>query len=111
MNSTHYETLGVARTASAEELSEAFKELARKHHPDAQVGKKRPSKVSFADISAAYSTLKDPAKRRQYDAELALLNEPCPTCKGAGKTFRSKGFTGRVETTCTKCNGSGLAAK
>lgn len=108
---THYETLGVARTATPDELSEAFKELARQHHPDAQVGKKRKSKVSFADISAAYAVLKDPKKRAAYDGELALLNKPCPKCAGKGQTYRSKGFTGRIAVMCTDCNGSGFAAK
>jgi DnaJ-class molecular chaperone len=115
---THYETLGVDRSATDDEIRAAFMALAKKHHPDALVTVIRNRKVvsgsraqaarDFTDMSAAYSVLKDPAKRKAYDAELALLYPPCGACEGKGRTYRSKGFTGRVATTCSACNGSGI---
>lgn len=111
---THYETLGVSRSASQDTIHTAFKALAVFHHPDSHLSKRRKGadkKINFADISAAYAVLKDPIKRRQYDAEIDLLNKPCPACKGKGETYKGKGFTGRVAVTCSSCNGSGIAAK
>lgn len=63
----HYETLGVSRDASTEEIKRAYRRLARLHHPDAN-----PSDSEAADrfkaISHAYEVLSDPQKRSRYDA-------------------------------------------
>jgi len=58
----HYETLGVAETASPEELKSAFRSLAKKHHPD--MG---GDQAKFQQINEAYSTLSDPNARAHYD--------------------------------------------
>ncbi len=62
----YYETLGVARTASADEIKLAFRKLARLYHPD--VAKNKVSgEAKFKGINEAYEVLSDPEKRRRYD--------------------------------------------
>jgi curved DNA-binding protein len=61
-----YEDLGVARTASQEEIQRAYRKLARKFHPD--VNKAPDAEERFKDISEAYSVLSDPDQRKRYDA-------------------------------------------
>lgn len=61
----YYEILGVARTASAEEIKHAYRRLARKYHPD--VSKETDAAEKFKDIAEAYQTLKDPEKRAAFD--------------------------------------------
>ncbi len=62
----YYEVLGVSRGASAEEITKAYKKLARQHHPDRNPGDKQAESV-FKDIQNAYDVLSDPAKKGQYD--------------------------------------------
>src|SRR6187401_3408887 len=62
----YYQTLGVAKTASDKELKQAYRKLARKHHPDVNPGDKS-SETAFKKISAAYDVLSDDKKRKAYD--------------------------------------------
>lgn len=61
----YYQTLGVKREASAEEISKAFRKLARKYHPD--VNKTPEAEDKFKQLNEAYEVLKDPEKRTRYD--------------------------------------------
>jgi curved DNA-binding protein len=61
-----YETLGVAKTASADEIRKSYRKLARKHHPDVNPGD-AAAEASFKKISAAYDVLSDDKKRKAYD--------------------------------------------
>jgi curved DNA-binding protein len=62
----YYESLGVARTASAEEIKKAFRKLAREFHPDVAKDKKK-AEEKFKEINEAYEVLSDPGKRKKYD--------------------------------------------
>ena len=64
--SDHYETLGLSRDASQEEIRRAYRKLARKHHPD--VNPSEEAADQFKRISHAYEVLSDEEKRRNYDA-------------------------------------------
>lgn len=63
MAKDYYETLGVKKDASPDELKKAFRKLAQKHHPDKPGGDEK----KFKEINEAYSTLSDAKKRQQYD--------------------------------------------
>ena len=61
-----YEILGVSRTATQDEIQQAYRKLARAHHPD--VNKDPAAEDRFKDVSEAYDVLSDPDTRRRYDA-------------------------------------------
>ena len=62
----YYETLGVKKSASAEEIRKAFRKLARKYHPDVNPGDKS-AEEKFKALSEANDVLSDPKKRKIYD--------------------------------------------
>jgi len=66
MSKDYYETLGVAKTANADELKKAYRKLAMQHHPDRNPGDKK-AEEKFKDISHAYDILSDEQKRAAYD--------------------------------------------
>jgi curved DNA-binding protein len=61
----YYQTLGVARDASAEDIKKAFRKLARKYHPD--VSRERDAEARMKDVNEAWNVLSDPEKRAAYD--------------------------------------------
>lgn len=67
MTRDYYDVLGLKAGATEAEIRNAYKRLARKHHPDVNPGIKS-AEETFKEISAAYQVLSDPQKRRQYDA-------------------------------------------
>lgn len=74
---THYETLGLTRSASQEEIAEAYRKLAVKFHPDANGGDEKTNQ-RFGEITAAYDVLIHPESRTHYDktAHRMRINEP-----------------------------------
>ena len=66
MADDYYQTLGVPRTASAEDIRKAYRELARKYHPDLHPDDDS-AKEKFKQLQAAFDVLNDPSKREMYD--------------------------------------------
>ena len=67
MAKDYYQTLGVARNASGEEIKKAYRKLAMQYHPDRNPGKEKWANEKFKEINEAFSVLGDPKKRKQYD--------------------------------------------
>jgi molecular chaperone DnaJ len=65
-NKNYYDLLGVPESADEASIKKAYRELAKKYHPDKQKGGK-PSEERFKEISEAYAVLSDPKKKAQYD--------------------------------------------
>jgi curved DNA-binding protein len=61
----YYETLGLQRSATQDEVKQAYRKLARKYHPD--VSKESDAEARFKDVGEAYEVLKDTEKRAAYD--------------------------------------------
>jgi|GraSoiStandDraft_24_1057298.scaffolds.fasta_scaffold48103_3 molecular chaperone DnaJ len=78
--SSLYDTLGVKKGASDEEIKKAYRKLARKHHPDANPGD-NDAEERFKEVQTAYDVLSDPEKRKQYDRFGSQNGRP-----GAGPT-------------------------
>jgi molecular chaperone DnaJ len=88
MAKNYYETLGVDKQASKEEVKKAFRKLAQKHHPD-----KGGDEKKFKEITEAYSTLSDDGKRREYDSGGQTFGGG-QSASGAGFGFDPSQFNG-----------------
>ncbi|HEX9046114.1 MAG TPA: J domain-containing protein [Verrucomicrobiae bacterium] len=95
----YYESLGVPRTASPDEIKKAFRKLAREYHPDVAKDKKK-AEEKFKEINEAYEVLSDSDKRRKYD-ELgahwksgAEFRPPPGYGYGGGEGFRGRTSAG-----------------
>src|SRR5690606_25905591 len=89
----YYAIMGVARDATAEQIKQAYRKLARKYHPD--VSKEKDAEVRFKEVGEAYEVLRDPEKRAAYD-QLGSGPRPGeqfrpPPDWGAGFEFRGSG--------------------
>jgi DnaJ-class molecular chaperone len=95
-----YSVLGVAKTASEDDIRKAFRKLAKKHHPDLNPGDKA-AEAKFKEISQANDLLSDPEKRRRFDAgEIDAAGQEVPprgfyrdhaAGPGGAKYYRSGG--------------------
>ena len=92
----YYGTLGVKKTASAEDIRKAFRKLARKYHPDVNPGDKS-AEEKFKTLSEANDVLSDPKKRKIYD-QLGFYSEnidpAAAEAYGRGAGFGAGGFGG-----------------
>src|ERR1700687_2151995 len=86
----YYATLGVSKSASAEEIKKAYRKLARQYHPDRNPGDKA-SEARFKEISQAHDVLGDPEKRKQYDS----ASGPFANVGGQGGGFAGFDFEGQ----------------
>ena len=82
-----YETLGVSKNASADEIKKAYRKLARQYHPDRNQGD-AAAEERFKEVQTAYDVLADPDKRKQYDAFGSANGRP-----GGGPGGAPGGFT------------------
>jgi len=93
----YYQTLGVKRDASLEEIKKAFRKLARKYHPD--VSKEPNAEARMKEVNEAYTVLSDPEKRAAYD-QVGRGYQPGqefrpPPNWDAGFEFSGRGFNPR----------------
>ena len=91
----YYQTLGVARDATADAIKKAFRKLARKYHPD--VSKESDAELRMREVNEAYAVLSDPEKRAAYD-QLGRGQQPGqefrpPPDWDAGFEFSGRGFS------------------
>jgi len=63
----YYEVLGVPKTATPDEVKQAYRSLARKYHPDVNKDNPKAAEEKFKEFSEAYEVLADPEKRQKYD--------------------------------------------
>src|SRR5580693_5477306 len=91
MPQDYYQTLGVDRSASAEEVRKAYRKLARKHHPDLNPGDKSAEDL-FKKVQEAYDVLSDPKKKEMYDQVGFYSENGAPG--GAGARGPNMGFGG-----------------
>ena len=86
---TPYETLGVASTATADEIRKAYRKLAKLHHPDVNPGKADAAET-FKTIGAAHEILSDPEKRARYDrGEINAAGEEVPPTRPFYRDFHA----------------------
>ncbi len=74
----HYETLGVPKNASRQDIKDAYRRLVRLHHPDANPNDNGVSEALMKQVLTAYATLSDPHKRTRYDADARLESSDAP---------------------------------
>ena len=85
----YYQTLGVPRTATADEIKKAFRKLARKHHPDAG-----GDEAKFKELNEAYEVLSDEKKRNLYDQYGTANENQIPHGWGGGQGFNVEDIFG-----------------
>lgn len=89
MPKDYYETLGVERGASQDEIKSAFRKLAKEHHPDRGGDEKK-----FKEVNSAYQVLGNPEKRKQYDQFGHSAYEQMGGAGGPGAGFGGFDFSG-----------------
>jgi molecular chaperone DnaJ len=82
MAQDYYQTLGVERSANAEDVRKAYRRLARKHHPDLNPGDKS-AEDTFKKVQEAYDVLSDPKKKEIYDQVGSYSENGMPGAGGA----------------------------
>lgn len=92
-NKDYYQTLGVDKTASDEEIKKAFRKLAHQYHPDKNSG----SADKFKEINEAYQVLGDKTKRQQYDQFGSDFSGQNPFGQGFGGFDFNQGNAGQYQ--------------
>jgi molecular chaperone DnaJ len=103
----YYETLGVARGASEDDIRKAYRKLARKYHPDLNPGDKS-AEEHFKSVQEAYDILSDSKKRQMFDQYGFYSDQPMPGAGAEGSPFSggpNMGFGGFDFAEYTRRNG------
>ncbi len=87
----YYKTLGVTKTAPADEIKKSYRKLARKYHPDANEGDPK-AEARFKEISEAYTVLSDEGRRKEYDEARSLFGGGGVRMPGSGSAGSGYGF-------------------
>src|SRR2546423_1462153 len=95
MPETLYETLGVKKAASADEIKKAYRKLARQYHPDTNQGDKA-AEERFKQVQTAYDVLSDPEKRKAYDRFGSTNGRGAPGPGGVSVDFGDLGDLGDI---------------
>jgi molecular chaperone DnaJ len=90
MANNYYDTLGVSKGASDDEIKKAYRKLAHKHHPDKSGG----DEAKFKEINEAYQVLSDKTKRSQYDQFGQTFDQAGRSGTGGGQGFGGFDFSG-----------------
>lgn len=93
MEEDYYRVLGINRTASVAEIQKAYREMARKHHPDMNPDDKK-AKERFQAVQRAYEVLSDPQKRELYDRYGSSFESVGQGPRGAYRSRRGPGGPG-----------------
>jgi len=94
----HYRRLGVAPDATAEQIRAAYRDAARRHHPDARVARgSAGSDDEMAAINEAWRVLSDPVARARYDADLGGGTDPARRDTSAGSTHAAQTVQPRLD--------------
>jgi len=88
-----YDTLGVKKAASADEIKKAYRKLARQYHPDANQGDKT-AEERFKQVQTAYDVLSDPEKRKAYDRWGSTNGRGAPGPGGVNADFGDFDWSG-----------------
>lgn len=96
-NKDYYQILGITKQASADEIKSAYRQMAKKYHPDvyatAEESKKKEAEEKFKEIQHAYDVLSDPQKKAAYDQ---FGSEDGPTMGGGSGFGGFSGFGGDI---------------
>src|SRR5690349_18597946 len=91
MAATLYDTLGVSKSASQDEIKKSYRKLARQYHPDKNPGDKE-AEERFKSVQHAYDVLSDDEKRKQYDRFGSTNGRPGPGPGGQNVNYDFSGF-------------------
>jgi molecular chaperone DnaJ len=94
MSEDLYKLLGLRRDASLEDIKKAYRQLAKRHHPDRTQNNPKDTEI-FKAVSIAFATLSNAEKRAEYDRSLAVAEERSAASRGRGTRSRAAGFTRR----------------
>ena len=100
-----YERLGIARDATPEEITAAYRRLARSLHPDSTPCE--PDPRALQEVIAAHRVLSDPKRRRDYDRHANPPTLLTARDRSAGACRFCNG-TGQVRIPCPRCAGAGV---